>query len=129
MMPQIQTALGLDAAETTISPKITTVLEDLIVVQSGQGTLFARGGGRGGRGGGAAPAPAAPANDVATALADLNTTTAAADSTPDAIKAKVDAFRAAVKTAADKLTKDRADLKAAVNPKQEAQLIGLGVLN
>jgi hypothetical protein len=126
-LTQIQTTLGLDAAETTISPKITTVLEDLVVVQSGAGTLFARGGGRGGRGGGAAPA--APANEVATALADLNTTTAAADSTPDAIKAKVDAFRAAVKTASDKLTKDRADLKAAVNPKQEAQLIGLGVLN
>jgi hypothetical protein len=133
-MTAIQTALGSTPDEfTALTPKLTAVLDDLAVVQSGQGTLFApRAGGRGGRGGaGAAGAPpAAPAaNDVATALADLTTTLAAPDATADTIKAKVDAYRAAVKAATDKLAKDRDDLKTGLSDKQQAELLDLGVLS
>jgi hypothetical protein len=145
----VQTALtsvGVSADDfTAMTPKITAVLDDIAVVQSGQGTLFpaprAGGGGRGRGGaapaggaadaGGAPPAPPAPAgpNDVQAALTDLTTTLAAADSTADTIKAKVDAYRAAVKAATEKLATDRDALKTGLADKVQAALLDLGILS
>jgi hypothetical protein len=65
--------------------------------------------------------PRALAQDLQTAIEN--------NATADQVKTKVEALRAALSKAKEKLVKAQADLKAAVNPTQEAELIGLGLLD
>jgi hypothetical protein len=126
-----------------LEPKISAVLDDLTVTQSDAETLYARGprGRRGGpddrgarddRGGPAGPPPdavgSAVQNPVQAALTDLQTALTEPDVTPDTIKAKVDAYHAALIKAREKLTRDRADLQSVLTQKQEAVMIVLGIM-
>ena len=132
-LTQLQMDLGsTDAEFMALTPKITAVVNDETALGTGP---LAGGGGRGGRGGrrggggaggaagGAPPAAAAPASPVAAAKAELQAVLADTTSTPDAIKAKLDAYRPAVATATEQLNKDQADLKSNLTQRQEAVMV------
>jgi hypothetical protein len=143
----IHEALGNSDEEfAVLEPKIVAVLDDLAVAQSAAETLYARGprgprrgprddpagrdgppDRRGPAGPDADPAAATP-NTVQQALADLQATLVEPDVTPDAIKAKVDAYHDAVIKAREKLARDRADLQSVLTQEQEARMILLGIL-
>lgn len=80
----------------------------------------------GGPGGQQPPAPPSPLRDAAEALRD---TLEQQDATPEEIKAKVGAFHAEQAKANAALADARKQLRAAVDPKVEAQLTVLGVLD
>lgn len=97
-------------------------------------------GGRGGRGGqGGAPdaaagdaAPAAPATPQASGMPEsdaLAKVLADANAKPEDIKAKLDAYRVALKKVNDQLKTAREDLRKVLTPKQEAQLVLMGTLD
>src|ERR1019366_890463 len=82
------------------------------------------GGGGGGEGGG----QQAPQSDVQEKVADLRTTLEKKDASADEIKGKLDALRAARAKAKETLTAAQADLKGLLTARQEAVLVGYGML-
>jgi hypothetical protein len=94
----------------------------------GGGGRGGRGGAGGGGGGGGPAANTQPATPLATAQAALTETLANKDATPDQIKAKLDALRAARAKAREELTKAQDELKKVVTVRQEAVLVGMGTL-
>jgi flagellar biosynthesis chaperone FliJ len=124
MLDRLKTQLGATDDEfSAIEPKLTAVMtaqRDLM------GNMFGRGRrGPGGNGGGQ---NGATQSDLAKALADLQTTLDQQDSTPDDIKGKLDAVRAAKKTARETLSKAQDDLKSVLTQRQEAVLVENGLL-
>jgi hypothetical protein len=132
MMDRLKTDLGATDDEfAAIQPKIEKV-QQLQREAMGGGRGF--GGGRGNRGGGQGgqggnnQAAATPTTPVATAAADLRKTLDDKDAKPEDIKAKLDALRAAKKTAKEDLVKAQDDLKSVLTQRQEAVLVERGML-
>jgi Spy/CpxP family protein refolding chaperone len=142
MMDRYKEALAANDDEwKAIEPRIQAVMD-------AQRAMQARGGGFGGQGGrqrgnrgggnGAAPDGAAPAatpatpertpSAVETAAKDLQTTLADKSATPDDIKAKLTALRTAKTTAKATLAKAQDDLRELLTARQEAVLVGFGML-
>ena len=97
-----------------------------------------QGGGRGGRGGGPGGpggfgGPGGPGggnnNAVSTALSELTTALADSTSTPEQIKAKVDAVRTARQKAVSDLAAAQKSLLPLLTADQEATLVGLGYID
>ncbi len=136
MMERLKGDLGMSDDEfTAVQPKIEAVFKLNNEVNPRMGGMFG-GGGRNGRrggqdGGNGGGAPAAPADQspLGTARADLQSTLDNKDSTPDQIKAKLDAYRDARSKAKDDLAKAQADLKSVLNQRQEALLVIRGMLD
>jgi hypothetical protein len=105
-----------------LQPKIEAVMS----AQRDSMTFFMRGGrrGQGGNGGG----PQGPQSDVQIKAADLRTTLENKDATPEEIKEKLDALRQARTKAREDLAKAQADLKELLTARQEAVLVGYGML-
>ena len=132
---RMKESLGVNDEEwKVLQPKIQKVTDarQAIGFGGGGGGGF---GGRGGRGGGgaatdpaAAPATSRPANPVADARRDLATLLANKDSTPEQIKAKLDEFRKARDAARDTLKKAQDDLKSVCTARQEAVFVSNGTL-
>jgi hypothetical protein len=135
-LQQIQQTLGsTDDEFAALSPKITAILalQNDVNPQGGRGG-GRRGGGGGGGGGIAGPAPTqnpdgSPLSPVQAARADLQNTLQDQNATPDLIKTKLEAYRAAVDKAKSDLAAAQKDLIAVLTQKQEAQLVLLSVLN
>jgi len=135
IMDRIKTALGATDDEfAALQPKIEKVMQLNRDVNPGMGALF-RGGGRrggggggGGFGGGGGGANGQPASDVQTKLKDLNTALADTTTSPDDIKAKLQAYRDAKTAAKADLDKAQEDLKSVLTQRQEAVLVTMGLL-
>ncbi len=135
MMDRLKEQLGATDDEwKAIQPRIEKVMD-------AQRAASTRGGGfggrtRGNRGGGpeGAPAAATPAapertpSAVETAAKDLQTTLDDKSATPDDIKAKLTALRDAKTKAKGDLTKAQDDLREILTARQEAVLVGFGML-
>ncbi len=124
MNQRTKEALGVTDEEwKALQPKIDQVRQ--LQFQS----MAGRFGGRGGRGGG----PGGPGGDmasspVAQASRDLRETLDNQGSTPDQIKAKLQALRDARAKARDELTAAQNDLKQLLTARQEAVLVQQGLL-
>jgi hypothetical protein len=130
MLDRLKTQLGATDDEfAAISPKITAVLTAQTDLR---GNMFGGGRNRRGPGGNQAQAGggAAPTtqSELAKALADLQTTLDNKDATPEDIKGKLEAVRAARKTANETLAKAREDLKSVLTQRQEAVLVESSLL-
>lgn len=123
---QLKESLGVTDEEwTALQPKLQKVQEAQMAVRAG--TMF---GGRGGRGGGGPAADnATTQGPYAIAASELRTTLDNKDSTPDQIKAKLQALRDARDKANADVTAAQAELKSLLTARQEAVLVSQGVLN
>jgi hypothetical protein len=121
-----------DEEWTVLQPKVEKVLTMSRELRFG-GMMGMMRGRRGGQGGGepAENAPAAPAqvSDLQEKTSDLRTTLDNKDSDPKDIAQKVAALREARKEAQEELTKAQAELKKLLTPRQEAQLVLMGILD
>jgi hypothetical protein len=95
----------------------------------GGGGRGGRGGGPGGFGGPGGPGGGNGNNAVGTALAELKTALADASSTPEQIKARLEAVRNARRKAAADLASAQKNLLPLLAPDQEATLVSLGYLD
>ena len=138
MADRMKTTLGATDEEWKVIEPLFTKVSDLQrQTRGGMGAMM--GGGRRGRGGAAAgadagAAPAAPAAPAAQPgelpeAAALTTILADANAKPEDIKAKLEAYRAAVKKVNDQLKTAREDLRKVLTAKQEAQLVLMGTLD
>ena len=125
----MQQALGSPDDEwTVLAPKVQRVL-DAQTQLTAVGNMNTRGGGYGGGGRGAGGV--APTGGVATiqsTLADLNAILQDPSQGDDAVKARMQAYRDAVKAAQTALKNAQIDLVNFVTLRQEAILINLGYL-
>jgi hypothetical protein len=132
MNDRLKTALGATDDEfAALQPKIEKV-QQLQRDANGGGMRGMMGGrGRGGQGGqgGQGGAAATPTSPVAAAAADLQKVLADTNAKPEDIKAKLDAYRAAKKTAKEDLVKAQEDLKGVLTQRQEAVLVEYGMLD
>jgi hypothetical protein len=130
MMDQLKTDLGATDDEfAALQPKIEKVQQLQRDANGGGMRGFGRGNRGGGQGGQAGGATAAPASPVAAAAADLQKTLDDKDAKPEDIKTKLDALRAAKKTAKEDLVKAQEDLKSVLTQRQEAVLVEHGMLD
>jgi len=138
MMDRYKEALGANDDEwKAIQPRIEKVMDAQRATYS-RGGGFDRGRTRGNRGGPDAPPGGAPAaapatpertpTAVETAAKDLQTTLDNKSATPDDIKAKLTALRDAKTKAKADLAKAQDDLKELLTARQEAVLVGFGML-
>ncbi|MCJ7752528.1 MAG: hypothetical protein MUQ65_15805 [Armatimonadetes bacterium] len=117
-MARIRAALGASEAEwKTLEPKIQLVITRSREAQVGRG-MYGR----------PDATPEAPETPLAKAAADLQKTLDKPNATPDEIKAKLAAVRAAREKAEAALGEARDSLRSSVNVRQEAQLVLLGIL-
>ena len=117
-MARFKAALGATDAEwKVLEPKIQLVTTRSREAQIGRG-MYGRPG----------AAPETPVTALAKAAADLQKTLDNSQATPDQIKAKLAAVRAAQKQADAALAAARNSLRSSVNIRQEAQLVLLGIL-
>jgi Spy/CpxP family protein refolding chaperone len=144
MMDRLKESLAASDDEwKAIEPRLTVVMDAQRATSNRGGGFGGPGGGRtrGNRGGGApdaaAPgaAPAAtpaptdrPPTAVETAAKALQTTLDNKSATPDDIKAKLTALRDAKTQAKATLTKAQDDLRELLTARQEAVLVGFGML-
>jgi hypothetical protein len=135
----LQQQLGLtDEDFAALTPKIQKVMQ----LQQDANPR----GGRGGRGGGGPGGPGGlggpggggfngppnngqPQSDVQKARAEVQAALDDPNSTPDLIKGKLDAYRAAVAKAKDDYAAAQADLKQLLTQRQEAVMVMAGYLN
>jgi Spy/CpxP family protein refolding chaperone len=87
------------------------------------------GGDRGGDNNAAGAAAQQPSNPVSTASRELRETLDNKDSTPEQIKAKLDALRQARVKAKEELTKAQTELREIASVRQEAVLVRDGILD
>jgi Spy/CpxP family protein refolding chaperone len=113
-----------------IEPKLTKVVEAQRNARGGMGMMGGRRGqgGPGGGGGGPGGGGNQPATPLSTAQNELRTAIESDASSPEDIDKKLAAVRAARTDAQAKLEAARKDLKEVLTPKQEAQLVLLGIL-
>ena len=117
-MARIRAALGASEAEwKVLEPKIQLVSTRSREAQIGRG-IYRRPG----------AAPETPETPLAKAADDLQRTLDKPNATPDEIKAKLAAVRAAREKAEAALGAARDSLRSSVNIRQEAQLVLLGIL-
>jgi len=117
-MARIKATVGATDAEwTVLEPKIQLVITRSREAQIGRG-MYGRPG----------AAPETPVTALAKAAADLQKTLDNSQATPDQIKAKLAAVRAAQKQADDALAAASDSLRSSVNTRQEVQLVLLGLL-
>jgi hypothetical protein len=129
MLDRLKTQLGATDDEfAAISPKITAVMTAQRDVMTGMFGGRGRNRGPGGNQAGQNGPNATPQTDLAKAMADLQTTLDTKDATPEDIKGKLDAVRAAKKTANETLAKAREDLKSVLTQRQEAVMVESGML-
>jgi Spy/CpxP family protein refolding chaperone len=141
MMNNIKEQLGVTDDEwTVLQPKVQKVMDlsrDLRA--GGLAAMFGGGrGGRGGRGGGAggggdtaAPTapPAQPTSEIADKTTALRTTLDNKDADPKDIAQKLAALRDARERTKADLIKAQGELKELLTPRQEAQLVMMGLLD
>jgi hypothetical protein len=136
----LQQQLGLsDDDFAALSPKIQKVMQLQQDAnprgRGGRGGGFGGGGpgGQGGPGGGGGfngpPNNGQPQSDVQKARAEVQAALDDPNSTPDLIKGKLDAYRAAVAKAKDDYAAAQADLKQLLTQRQEAVMVMAGYLN
>jgi hypothetical protein len=117
-MARVKAALGASDDEwKVLEPKIQLVTTRSREAQIGRG-MYGRSG----------AAPETPETPLAKAAADLQKTLDNSQATPDRIKEKLAAVRAARKNADAALAAARDSLRSSVNIRQEAQLLLLGIL-
>ena len=123
-----------DAEWAVINPLLTKVTETQrgtnprTMRMGGMGGMGGRGG-RGGAGGGAGGRQMTPPTDpVGKAQAELTTALGNPATTPAVIKTKLDALRAARKKAEDDHAKACENLIKVLKPRQEAQLVSMGLI-
>lgn len=125
---QLKDSLGVTDEEwTALQPKLQKVQEAQATLRAG--TMFGMRQRGGGPGGGGPAADTAPQGPVAIAAAELRTTLDNKESTPDQIKAKLQALRDAKDKANADVTAAQAELKSLLTARQEAVLVSQGVLN
>jgi len=123
----IQQTLGsTDDEFAALSPKILQVLTFLQRLNAGGGGTAISIHERAGQAQNPDGSPPSPAQQ---AHADLQYTVDKPDSTPELIKAKLEAYRSVVAKVKEDLAAAQKDLLAVLTQKQEAQLVLLGVLN
>lgn len=128
MEERMKEQLGVNDEEwKVLQPKVEKVQQ--LQMQSRGGGGFG-GRGRGGPGGGGGPGGDAnqPQSPVQQASADLRSVLDNKDSTPEQIKVKLDAYRAARTKAREELTAAQAELKDLLSARQEAALVSMGML-
>jgi len=117
-MARIRAALGAsDSDWKVLEPKIELVIARSREAQISRG-MYGRPG----------AAPETPETPLAKAAADLQKTLDNPQATPDQIRAKLAAVRAAQKTAEAALGEARDSLRSGVSPRQEAHLVLMGIL-
>lgn len=134
MADRVKTALGATDDEwKAIQPKLEKVTTAQMEARlGGRGGMFGSRGSRRGGQGGAQTAPAAdapPLSPLAQASKDLQTALDNKDSTPEQIKAKLEALRAARAKAQEALKAAQKDLTEILTQRQEAVLVGMGLLD
>ena len=135
MIEGMQTALGATPDEMQV---ITPKLEKVFTAQQdarggfGMGGMFGGRGGRGGRGGGDRGGPGGAANQPETpvrkASAELRTTLENKDAPAEEITAKLTALREARAKARADLEVAQKDLVSVLTPRQEAVMVGMGMV-
>jgi chromosome segregation ATPase len=124
MMDQMKEDLGsTDDEFAALQPKIEAVMA---AQRDAMGGMRFGGGRRNQNGGGGGQQ--GPQSDVQEKVADLRTTLENKDASADEIKEKLDALRAARAKAKETLTAAQADLKGLLTARQEAVLVGYGML-
>ena len=130
MQQQLKESLGVNDEEwNVLQPKIEKVQQVQMADRFGGGRQ--RGGGRPGGEPDGAVAPAAdtgPQSPVATASRELREAVDNKDSTPEQIKAKLQALRDARAKADAELAAAQAELKELLTARQEAVLVSRGIL-
>ena len=122
MLQRIKESCGATDDEwKVLEPKITRVME----TQQASRTPF---GGRG-RGPGGLTPDAGPQSPVAVAANDLRQSLDNKDTTPDQIKAKLQALREAREKAAAEAKAAQAELRELLTARQEAVLVSQGILD
>ena len=117
-MARFKAALGASDAEwKVLEPKIQLVMTRSREAQIGRG-MYGRPG----------ATPEAPATPLAKAAADLQKTLDNSQATPEQVGAKLAAVRAAQEQADAALAAARDSLRSSANPRQEAQLVLMGIL-
>lgn len=136
MSDRMKTTLGVSDEEwTVLQPRIEKVTTLQREGRAGgmMGMMGGRGRGRGGPGGPegeARPAaPEGPQSAVAKASTELRTALADESASPETIKSKLDAYRAARKKNQEELSQAQSDLRELLNAKQEAHLVMMGLLD
>jgi hypothetical protein len=128
-MDRYKTAVAVSDAEwAVINPLLTKVVE---TQQAANPRRMGRGGmgGRGGRGGAGGGAVTPPTDPIGKAQADLTTTLGNPSATNATIQAKLKALRDARKKAQDAHKTACDNLIKVLKPRQEAQLVSMGVIN
>lgn len=133
MMDRIKESLGATDEEwTVIGPRYETVTTLARDARAGGGFgMFGRRGafgGRGGRGGPGRGAAEAPLSETAQAADALRETLDNDASTPEQIKEKLTAYRAAREKAREALAKAQEQLREVLSLSQEARLVLMGTL-
>ncbi len=143
MQQRMQEQLGVSDAEWTIlGPRLMKVMNLSRQVNAGPGGMFRMGMGRRGGPQGDQPGPGGPGargprgpfgptepTEVDKASDALETTLENAAATPEEIKAKLTALRAAKEKAKAELATAQKDLREVLSLRQEAQLVLMGMLN
>lgn len=124
-MDSIKETLSVtDEDWNTMKPLIEKVMTLSRELRS-QGRMGFTGGRRGGPGG----TEQQPTTDAGKAIQALKTTLDNANSTPEEIKASLDAVRAVKKKSEGDLAKAKEELLKAITPRQEGRLVQLGIID
>jgi len=108
--------------------KVEALQREVNMLAMGGGMPFGGRGMMGGRGGPGGPNAMGPQTELSKAVEELQATLDNKDSTPEQISAKLKALRDARAQAPAELAKVRAELLQSLTPRQEAQLVLMGIL-
>ena len=128
-LDQIKATLGVTDDEWKVLQPLLEKLMKLSRETGAQGPMGFGPGGPGGPGGPPSAAGQQPASEVAKAAQTLQNTLSKSDATTDEVTAGLKALRAAREKASQELEKTKAAVLELVTPRQEAQLVKMGILD